>query len=179
MRTAAKALAMKLAGWNDSGLEMMSCIKVELTESCRSVVESLAAYFDGPFVIGGLYPAMKLTEVISRVVEAVNNPIESDLPIDFFHLHLPLLKANDIDVYHGQYSDGSLVISKSDGAVACVDIEGIEEEVNTVRCLKFSGWAFLDNNDINATAVCIEATHGGFKFKVHPTYWEFLLSFPN
>jgi hypothetical protein len=122
---------------------------------------------------------MKLTEVISCMVEAVDNPVESDLPIDFFHLHLLLLKANDIDVYHGQYSDGSLVISKSDGAVARVDVEGIDEEVNTVHCLKFSGLAFLDNNDINATAVCIEATRGGFEFNMHPTYWEFLLSFPN
>lgn len=178
-KAAAEALATKLACWNASGLEMLNCIETELNESCRSVVESLATYFDGHFVIGGSFPAMKLTEVISRVVDAVENPVKSDLPIDFFHLNLPSLKANDIDVYHGQYGDGPLVISKLDGAISRVDVDGIDEEVNTVRCLKFSGSAFLDNNDINATAVCIEATQDGFKFKVHPTYWEFLLSYPD
>jgi len=89
------------------------------------------------------------------------------------------LKANDIDVYHGQYNDGLLVISNMQGAISQIDVDGIEAEVNTVRCLKFCGSSFLENNDINATAVCIKASGGEsstFEFKVHSSFWEFLLS---
>jgi hypothetical protein len=88
------------------------------------------------------------------------------------------LKANDIDVYHGHFEDGSLVMSAVEGAIERIDVDGISEEVNTVKCLKLSGQGFLNNNDINATAVCIEVSQIEplvVEVKVHPSFWEFVL----
>jgi hypothetical protein len=59
-------------------------------------------------------------------MHAIEDPTESGLPVDFFHLNLLQLHANDINVNHGQYGDGPLVISKFDGVIACVDVNGIE-----------------------------------------------------
>jgi len=79
-------------------------------------------HIDGPFVIGGSFPAMKLLDVIACVVDAAEDRDDGDIPPSFFDLNLPALKANDIDVYHDTFGDGSLVITSSEGTIACVDI---------------------------------------------------------
>jgi hypothetical protein len=159
----------------------LSSLQEELQEACAPIVDSLANFIDGPFVIGGLYTAMQLVEVMLGIVSDINEEErdDSDMPPSFIDLVLPHLKANDIDVYHGQFGDGPLEMSWLEGAIAHIKVDGIDDEVNTVHCLNFSGKGFLDNNDINATAVCIEVSHSGSStavFKAHPSLWEFILS---
>jgi hypothetical protein len=60
---------------------------------------------------------------------------EFDVPVSFLSLHLPTLKANNIDVYHGHFDDGSFVISAVEGAIEHIDVDGISKEVNNVKCL--------------------------------------------
>jgi hypothetical protein len=59
------------------------------------------------------------------------------VPPSFFDLTLPNLKANDIDMYHGNFGEGPLEISRAEGAIGCLPPD-IEDEVNTVQCLIFS-----------------------------------------
>jgi hypothetical protein len=177
----AEALASRLAMWNEAGMFLLSSIQEELQEACTPIVDSWASCIDGPFVIGGSFAELLLVEVISHVVSDVDEEgrDDSDVLSSFYDLILPLLKANDLDVYHGQFDDGPLDLSRSEGAIARVEVDGIDDEVNTIQCVNFSGEGFLNNNDINATAICIEISSGdssSIVVKAYPSFWEFILS---
>jgi hypothetical protein len=158
-RAEAEALASRLAVYNAAGVNLLECIHDDLENACSSTITMLSNYVEGSFVVGGSYLAMKLLEVISSVVDSIDEP--DDVPMSFLNVDYPSLEANDIDMYHGRIGDGPLVISKSENAFAHFNIPGIDkqvEEVNTVLCCNLSADGFLDNNDINAMAACIECT---------------------
>jgi hypothetical protein len=173
-------MVKKLNLYMSIGKIMLLSIKGELQQACSSVVGTLAEHLKTPFIIGGLFAVMKLMETVGHVIAGVDEEDrdESDMPVSFLSLHLPTLKANDINVYHGHFKDGSIVMPAVEGAIEHIEVDGISKEVNTVKCLKLSGQGFLNNNGINATAVCIEVCQIEplvVEVKVHPSFWEFVL----
>jgi hypothetical protein len=97
----AERVASRLQVYASAGEILLPAIKEELQQVCCSVIDSLVPHIDGKFVIGGLFPAMKLLEVISRAVSSVEDRDDCDVPPSFFDKSFPNLIANDIDVYHG------------------------------------------------------------------------------
>eukprot|EP00956_Cyclotella_meneghiniana_P020813 scaffold37180_cov23-Cyclotella_meneghiniana.AAC.3 len=89
------------------------------------------------------------------------------------------LVANDIDVYHGRYTD--------EGATFLVDFLDIQKypvgdlfwELNTVKCQRWNAVGFLENNDINITASCLEvdlSRDQSVRIHASPRFWKFLFS---
>jgi hypothetical protein len=93
--------------------------------------------------------------------------------------NLPLLTANDIDVYTGTPGKKTQVAIDYH-SIQYLSINGISQEVNTVSVVQNFGWkSLLDNNDINATAVAIEVqrdNHGVLLVEFHVSlhFWGFL-----
>ena len=72
---------------------------------------------------------------------------------DFNNIVLP---ANKLDIFHGTFGDEGQrerknIFSLLD-SVNYNYVEGIEVEVNTVRCQHLSAMGFLRNNDTNVTS---------------------------
>ena len=67
---------------------------------------------------------------------------------------MPSLLANDVDVYHGSFGDGSLKVWK-DSITYFEDVDEIDVPINTVQCSNLSSELFLCNNDLNVTAACL------------------------
>ena len=102
------------------------------------------------------------------------------------------LKANDIDVYHGEFAIDEDHVNEGDtttsseknslrvdmNAIEYKAVEGLTLEVNTVRCHNLSAKNFLKNNDINVTASCLHIDFSSkdelFELHVAPQFWKFL-----
>jgi len=72
-----------------------------------------------------------------------------------------------------------LIMCKEKGSVAYHQVEGVEEEVNTIQCNSISAEGFLANNDINATAICVEVLGlDQTNIQVHssPAFWDFFFA---
>ena len=92
--------------------------------------------------------------------------------------HVPYLVSDDIDIYKAEDElEGDLVMLKSKGSVSYPTVEGFKEgEINIVKCKSVSGQGFLANNDINATAICVEVLGDEPELiMIHtaPAFWEF------
>jgi hypothetical protein len=108
------------------------------------------------------------------------------------------MKANDIDIYYGSMGKGDFKICM-DG-IDYLKLDGVQQEINTVKCYNIISEGFLSNNNINATAACIEVCLSSddssneslsddesdesnnclqtvlLNFYFDPEFWEFLLS---
>ena len=93
---------------------------------------------------------------------------------------IPSLVANDFDIYVGGEWGDDFEMSKEKGACTYPEVKGFEkDEVNIVKCIRLSSEGFLQNNDINATAVCIEVEDDDINYislHVSPHFWEFFFS---
>ena len=98
------------------------------------------------FVIGGSYASLKISDACAEL---------QDSKTDFAVEVVPLV-SNDIDVFHGDFTDDSskdLFVDKC--SIQKFNVDGVELEVNTVKCNDLSPETFLANNDVNITASCI------------------------
>jgi hypothetical protein len=124
------------------------------------------------FVIGGSWSSMVVQRAISETYEESEHCYEG-----------PVLKANDIDLYHGVFCDreaSRLDIYKRD--IEYQTVEGVDLEVNTIKCTGLSGPNFLSNNDINITGTCFhvnfqDGDEPQIDLHVSPYFWKFM--FPN
>ncbi len=91
---------------------------------------------------------------------------------------LNFLIANDIDTYHGDFTtDPNAEFDVDMRAIKYHKVDGLDLEINTVKCHSLSPDSFLANNDLNVTASCIHVNFAADKlFSVHasPQFWMFL-----
>ncbi len=93
------------------------------------------------------------------------------LPNDF---GFPELDANDIDVYKGEKHGGDLKMKKESQSVLYRNLNTTNLELNEIKCHSVSPQGFLDNNDINATGICIEVLEDkSIKVQACPAFWDF------
>ena len=107
------------------------------------------------FIIGGSWMSMLVQKAIDLIFE------------DDTTFQTVQLKANGIDVYHGEFAidednvnEGDTTSSEKNlrvdmNAIEYKAVEGFTLEVNTVQCRNLSAKNFLKNNDINVTASCL------------------------
>jgi len=128
-----------------------------------------------PVVIVGSWPAKQIADAWAKAGNAA-----------------PTLVANDIDVFYS--NDDENTIEVTEGKPLGVDFSSIqyhqltlpetgeEYTINTVGARNLSWRTLLDNNDVDATAVAIEAHRDWgtgdihMEFHVSPAFWGFLLS---
>ena len=118
------------------------------------------------FIVGGSWAAAMIAQALTNI---------SDDESEFESL---VLKANDVDVYHGTFtaSAGSVMSVMLD-RIAYKEVEGFPWEINTVECHRLSAENFLANNDLNVTAACLHVdftTDSLFSFHASPSFWEFV-----
>ena len=86
--------------------------------------------------------------------------------------------ANDIDVHHGQFEDGKLIVFRN--YIDYIDdVNGLDVPINTVKCSNISAESFLTDDNLNATVSCLhvksiaEDSTGGkqVKFTIHVRPW--------
>ena len=56
-------------------------------------------------------------------------------------------------------------------------VEGVDNEINTVKCINLSAASFLANNDLNITASCIHVNFAAddlFTIDASPCFWRFV-----
>ena len=103
--------------------------------------------------------------------------------LDDDSFHSLTLKANDIDVYHGCFTDDpdtSLIVDL--GGIAYHKVDGEDLEINTVKCNHLSPHTFMANNDLNVTGACFHVNFAGgddsklFDIHVSPQLWTLLFS---
>jgi|AntRauTorckE5430_2_1112549.scaffolds.fasta_scaffold07164_2 hypothetical protein len=120
------------------------------------------------FLIGGSYATAQLAGVLNTI--CLNDDTFDSLA----------LKANDIDTYHGNSTDdpGMLLIVDL-GGIKYHKVEGLELEINTVKCSNLSPDTFMVNNDLNVTGACFNVNFAGdegsklFTIHVSPQLWTF------
>ena len=119
------------------------------------------------FLIGGSWASAMIVDAISDICQ------DGDHDVDSF-----VLEANDIDVYHGSFTSvAGTSMSVHLDQIDYTKIDGLEWEVNTVRCDRLSAENFLANNDINVTASCFHVDFTKDElFSIHasPCFWEFV-----
>ena len=107
-------------------------------------IHAATGFFE-TFIIGGSWVSM----VVQKSIDLIFEDDTTYQPVQ--------LKANDIDVYHGEFTmdeDKNLTLDMN-ATIEYKNVEGLILEVNTVRCHNFkqvqriSG---LKNNDINVMA---------------------------
>ena len=120
------------------------------------------------FLIGGSYATAQLAGILSTV--CLDNDTFDSLT----------LKANDIDTYHGNSTDDPSVSLIADlGGIKYHKVEGLELEINTVKCSNLSPDTFMANNDLNVTRACFNVNFAGsedsklFTIHVSPQLWTF------
>ena len=117
------------------------------------------------FIIGGSWVSMVVQKAIDLIFEydTTYQPVQ--------------LKANDIDVYHGEFTIEDKNLTVDMNAIEYKAFEGLTLEVNTVRCRNLSAKNFLQNNDINVTASCLHVDFSKdelFELHIAPQFWKFL-----
>ena len=89
-----------------------------------------------------------------------------------------VLSANDVDVYHGNFTtDSNSNLTVLLDQIKYKQVEEFAWEINTVKCEKLSPSNFLANNDLNITASCFHVNMvDGQLFSIHapPCFWEFV-----
>ena len=117
------------------------------------------------FIIGGSWVSM----VVQKAIDLIFEDDTTYQPVQ--------LKANDIDVYHGEFTIEDKNLTVDMNAIEYKAVEGLTLEVNTVRCRNLSAKNFLQNNDINVTASCLHVDFSKdelFELHVAPQFWKFL-----
>ena len=118
------------------------------------------------FLVGGSWASAMIAETVAKVCEG-DSEVEACA-----------LSANDIDVYHGSFATEpgrSMVVYMNQ--VAYHHEEGLEWEINTVKSDLISAQGFLDGNDLNVTAACLNVDFASdelFTMHASPCFWEFL-----
>jgi hypothetical protein len=89
-------------------------------------IEKIGENVGPPFVIGGSYATLVITDAIRSVLAEEQYPVPAHAG-----MAIPLsLEANDIDVYVGPTGDGELRMEKCNDAKTYKSIEGLGREVN-------------------------------------------------
>jgi hypothetical protein len=92
------------------------------------------------------------------------------------------LVANDIDVYHEQYSDElDLPLNVDLHAIKKINVVGLPYELNMVKCFSIRSAGFLENNDNNITGSCFEIEFSRDKvltLHASPCFWQFVFEKP-
>jgi len=123
------------------------------------------------FIIGGSWAS-------AMIAEAYGNVREEDGFEDQEASEIAVLDANDIDVYHGSFTDMSakrLFVHLD--KIEYTKVDGLPWEINTVQCDGLNVDSLLENNGINVTASCIHVDFTSddlFSFSALPAFWEFL-----
>ena len=120
-------------------------------------------------MIGGSYASLKISDACAE---------QQDSKTDFAVEVVPLV-SNDINVFRGDFTDDSskdLFVDKC--SIQKFNVDGVELEVNTVKCNNLSPETFLANNDVNITASCIhiDFESGSMTASIFasPCFWTFL-----
>ena len=88
------------------------------------------------FIIGGSWVSM----VVQKAIDLIFEDDTTYQPVQ--------LKANDIDVYHGEFTIEDKNLTVDMNAIDYKAVEGLTLEVNTVQCHNLSAKIFFQNNDI-------------------------------
>jgi hypothetical protein len=121
------------------------------------------------FLIGGLWSSA----IIAKVVN------EWDRCEDLRDYERLELIANDIDVYHGCFTDEDAPFVVGFLDIHKYPVDDLFWELNTVKCRRWSVAGFLENNDINVTASYLEVDLSRVKWvHIHASsrFWKFLFS---
>ena len=123
-------------------------LKKIVLSNITEVAENIRAVTGLPrFVIGGSYASLKIFDACAELQEN-----KTDFAVEV----VPLV-SNDIDVFHGDFTDDSskdLFVDKC--SIQKFNVDGVELEVNTIKCNNLSPETFLANNGVNITASCID-----------------------
>ena len=89
------------------------------------------------------------------------------------------LDANDINVCHCEFSINSKAMMVKLDFILYKQAKELSWEINTKECKMLSTARFLDNNEFNITACCLDMNFGlgnHWLFTVHasPCFWQFL-----
>jgi hypothetical protein len=161
-------LLASLQPWQEKGSAMLADILLLLTAKIQATLNTLAAHLQGPFLILGSWPALKILQSMND--ECLQDTLST----------LSKLKANDIDVYQGLPGNGECEIIIE--GITKGRIEDVDLEVNIVPVKNFNAQSLLENNDINATAVAINVHEfvpgqpAKFTVGASAHFWEFILS---
>ena len=121
------------------------------------------------FIIGGSHASLLLSGACTDLEQ-----IKAD-----FAVEAAPLTSNDIDIFYGDFSnDESKHLYVDKRCIKKQNIEGIGKELNTIECKNLSPRTFLENNDVNITASCIDIdfASGSMVGSIHalPCFWMFL-----
>ena len=160
-----------LGCWSESGDNILSHIKGSVEKHATYVLKHVESVVNPPFIVAGLWPEKLVCEEVFGSDDVELGNLADKAPEN------PCLLANDIDVYHGKWAEEKLTIHFKEmkyHKVADVDLG-----VNTIPCSGLSTTSLLQNNGVNATAVCFEVTSTGTNLDISvicaPAYWQFLL----
>lgn len=146
-------------------VEIVSSLSDLLTDDELGITMSTTGLHE--CVIGGSYVTRALGKVIGKVCEKDN----FTGPTKWI--------AKDIDVYHGSFGDGQLIVIK-DCIAYTENVSGLDLPINTVKCSNLSAESFLSNNDLNITASCLRVKFedGALQSSLHvrPHLWKLLFS---
>ena len=115
------------------------------------------------FIIGGSWSSLMIANTINSISDEEEN-----------RCRVPVLEANDVDVYHGAFSTEAPEMIVFLDQIKYTQVDEFQWEINTVKCDGLSAENFLANNDLNVTASCFHVDMSTEKLKYRACFTVFL-----
>ena len=143
------AKQLTFSTWIQKGNNVFPLLKSRLVNRNKDVFAKLYDLVGGDYCVSGSWPAKE----ICNIVNAINPTMEMQGELIGYE-RLELV-SNDIDVFHGSDSDGG-EMKVLFHTCQYHTIDGINEEVNTIKCKNLCPKRLLFTNDINATETTLQ-----------------------
>ena len=127
----------------------------------EGIFDAIARHVKSSYICAGSYPAHMFAKVWNELPEVDTN--------------IQLI-SNDIDIYYGTFDAGK--VDRIDCTYA--QIQGIDKEVNLLKCSNLNLESMMSNCDINAVAICVKvvvekSVVTATDWIVSPEFWHFWL----
>ena len=127
----------------------------------EGILAAIARHVKSSYICAGSFPAHMFAKVRNELLEVDTN----------FRL-----VSNDIDIYYGTFDAGK--VDRIDCTYA--QIQGIDKEVNLLKCSNLNLESMMSNCDINAVAICVmvvveKSVVTATDWIVSPEFWHFWL----